>query len=543
MTDFDQVVDDLLAHSGLTTIELDSDAPALDAFGSFEANLPLLREDSAVAIDDTLPAGHVTGYHAAASENGWSSRYNRYREGIVLSDGQSLTGYDDMMAACQRLQCVAEEIAEKVLEAMECRLELPKGWLSSELQPSRSSSQWHLKRFVEAGDKENAEQSTDSKELHVLPSHTDPSLISVVIHHRPSATGSQGLEWCDGGEWKAVPRSGHRTAVVLVGSVLSYLTGGWLPAPRHRVVGRWPMRMAATLFWRPAGSALLTVPPSPLLQDVRLRRRLTFEEWNAKVSKNYQTSKGTKTKQSCKPSVTFRDEHSELVLIPCDPPLTGREKYLGGELCRDGKIYTIPGHASRVLVIDAPAWEAGQTSSPVRPIGPSFEGEYKWLRGVLMSTGVIIGIPCHADAILCINPTTSTATTIDWDARDPRAPPKGMPWKWHGGQISPDDGCLYCIPQRAEAVLKFDPVTNQATFIGDRYPGRNKWYGGLLGRDGAIYGVNQNHPSILRIDPKTQSTSLHGNFPEGGFKWHGGVVGTDGNIYGIPAHGRFVALP
>jgi hypothetical protein len=113
-----------------------------------------------------------------------------------------------------------------------------------------------------------------------------------------------------------------------------------------------------------------------------------------------------------------------------------------------------------------------------------------------------------------------------------------MHWKWHGGQISPFDGCLYCFPQRAETILKFDAVTEQASFFGGPFPGRNKWYGGILGKaDGAIYGIHQNKRSILRIDPATQTATLHGNFPEGGFKWHGGVDGPDGNIYGIPAHG------
>ena len=48
---------------------------------------------------------------------------------------------------------------------------------------------------------------------------------------------------------------------------------------------------------------------------------------------------------------------------------------------------------------------------------------------------------------------------------------------------------VYCIPQFAEQVLKIDPNNNDSlSLIGPRLPGRNKWYGGLLGRsDGAMY--------------------------------------------------------
>jgi len=61
-------------------------------------------------------------------------------------------------------------------------------------------------------------------------------------------------------------------------------------------------------------------------------------------------------------------------------PVMGQEKYLGGVLGSDGKVYGIPGNAKRVLRIDP-------DSSEVSYIGPSFGGKYKWLRGVLAKDG------------------------------------------------------------------------------------------------------------------------------------------------------------
>lgn len=61
-------------------------------------------------------------------------------------------------------------------------------------------------------------------------------------------------------------------------------------------------------------------------------------------------------------------------------PVMGQEKYLGGVLGSDGKVYGIPGNAKRVLRIDP-------YTSEVTFIGPSFDGKFKWLRGVLAKDG------------------------------------------------------------------------------------------------------------------------------------------------------------
>ena len=610
------------------------------AFTTFETLLPKVRNDPSCWIpNDATSAAHVTGYHppAAAKEeeeeqpqppetrgppapqySTWNSpRYNRYREGLIWSDGNHNPSIDQHVASIttttnatsslsfdnplHNLEALMHAIAMKVLRAIEQELQLPMGWFQQHYQPSIETSQWHVKHFVHTDNNDFSTNTHHHKNdlVQVLPTHTDPSLISIVIHDRPGIQqGGQGLQVSvpvlssntndtdmtnqqrHSTEWQDIACSGHGVAVVLVGSVLSYVTGRHFATARHRVVmtrEEWGCRRAATLFLRPSPTAKLQVPPSPKLSHVSLKRNMTFSEWNSRVAKNYQKSKakGNHKKEHNNNNhnnkstndkaqrndvtdyVCFRDDYTELSLIPCNMP--GREKYLGGE--RDfesNKIFTIPGHARQVLVIDAPALERAQErlgsltndsleestltlSNPfVYPIGPEFEGEFKWLRGVQMSTGIIVGIPCHADSILCVDPKTETVFTVDWDPQDPMAPERGLQWKWHGGQISSHDGCLYCIPQRAETVLKFDPLTNKATFLGGPFPGRNKWYGGLIGpADGAIYGVNQNHCSVLRIDPTSQTATLHGDFEPGGYKWHGGVVGPDNNIYGIPAHGTF----
>ena len=172
-------------------------------------------------------------------------------------------------------------------------------------------------------------------------------------------------------------------------------------------------------------------------------------------------------------------------------PILGREKYLGGALGSDGKIYAIPGFARRVLRIDP-------NDGGVEYVGPEYPGEFKWLRSVTCpKSGAIYGLPCHADTVLKILPRPEPIIT------EIGAGEIGVGlWKFHGGVLSPHDGCIYCIPQFAERVLKIDPATDRCELIGPAFPGRNKWYGGLMGTDGCIYGVPQNAESVLRIDPK-----------------------------------------
>jgi hypothetical protein len=192
--------------------------------------------------------------------------------------------------------------------------------------------------------------------------------------------------------------------------------------------------------------------------------------------------------------------------------LRGTTLYLGGEEGPNKKIYCIPGHAERVLCIDTKTDE-------VYPIGCVFDasnmilnGKFKWLRGITIGD-IIFGLPCHADCVLRIDTRTDEVTIIDipyeeyfdnnivnnsnnnkneedetttiTDAYKERH----TPWKYHGGAISPHDGCIYAIPQSAKRVLRIDPTTEKCSFVGPDFPSRCKWYGGVIGKtDGAIYG-------------------------------------------------------
>jgi len=251
--------------------------------------------------------------------------------------------------------------------------------------------------------------------------------------------------------------------------------------------------------------------------------------------------------------------------------LRGTTLYLGGEEGPNAKIYCIPGHAERVLCIDTKTDE-------VYPIGPEFDasnmilnGKFKWLRGIVIGD-IIYGLPCHADCILRIDTKTDEVGTIDIPYEDyfnNETKEEGeesmaynerhCPWKYHGGAISPHDGCMYAIPQSAKKVLRIDPKTEKCSFVGPDFEGRCKWYGGVVGKtDGAVYAIPQNAEGVLRIDasgvnykgeiqhdnngldPSSPEARVlvttHGSYPQGEHKWHGAAASFDGSIVSVPAN-------
>ena len=311
--------------------------------------------------DKNPSAAHVFGYHPSGGMI--STRYNMYREGFVFSDRHvtfdvrqkqeiSSTHFTTTSFGndCYQMFTLLHTVADTILSNIGQHLQLPGGdadtdlfqnnYIQDHFGPTIHYSQWHLKRYTNHNDDplpmsshHRTKKVGPSKDdpVVLLPSHTDPSLISVIILDRPDIqSGAMGLQYFQRdrhdndntndhdepssssssrqGEWVDVPCSGHDVAIVLVGSILQYITNGYFTAVKHRVVrhsddhsspngagfvpGPEHQRMAATLFCRPKPSAVLGTLPSPMLfMAGRGTPPLTFEEWMAKTAKNYQKAK------------------------------------------------------------------------------------------------------------------------------------------------------------------------------------------------------------------------------------------------------------
>ena len=232
------------------------------------------------------------------------------------------------------------------------------------------------------------------------------------------------------------------------------------------------------------------------------------------------------------------------------PPLMGQDKWLGGMASSDGEyVYGVPGTATQVLSIHV-------ETATVQTIGPHYKGEFKWLRGLdippsvfvthfpdyahLYPKGSCLALPSNASTVLEINPATQQVSTFG-------GPFEGT-WMWHGGCLSPTNGCVYAIPANADRVLRIDPARRTTSLVGPVLPGdKQKWYGGLRASNGCIYGIPQNAAGIIKITPgvseKDDLVEIFGNhlLHEGDWKWHGGAITRDGNlIYGFPNNAAHV---
>ena len=78
---------------------------------------------------------------------------------------------------------------------------------------------------------------------------------------------------------------------------------------------------------------------------------------------------------------------------------SGDNKWLGGVLAPNGKIYGMPGNSTQILEIDP----VNQTTS----LFGSFSGDNKWLGGVLAPNGKIYGIPFYSTQVLEISDINS----------------------------------------------------------------------------------------------------------------------------------------
>lgn len=270
--------------------------------GSFRAARPPLEDAVAGTSPHQLAPGadsaDATGTHPA----GALSRYNANRAGLIFSNGEVFDvdspgappgGFARQMAAFFEAQC---SLAEQVLCGLEASLGVQPGWFASTMGDLRRHSQWHVKRFV--GDRASPRRRMQDGRVVLLPMHTDPSIISLVLHDcegvRP---GAMGLEvWRQEDQaWLEAPWCGHGVATLFVGSVLERISGGSLRAARHRVVSargdaaEASPRVAATFFFRPAPEAVLGPIPSPSVPRARRpAREATWAEWRRLIASRYE---------------------------------------------------------------------------------------------------------------------------------------------------------------------------------------------------------------------------------------------------------------
>lgn len=301
----------------------------------------------------------------------------------------------------------------------------------------------------------------------------------------------------------------------------------------------------------------------------------------------------------------------------------GEFKWWGSLAGADGNVYGIPCDARRVIKFnphDNSFVEVGPD------IGDDDDG-VKWKGGVLAGNGCIYCAPCkpsHTDIlkidmihgtvlilscqwsggwasgalaldewiyfmpefacrrILKVNPEDDTVMSIEIDVG------RGLTLGTllFSGTVAGNDGCVYGIPASLKQIMRFNPVNQTISFVGNEaqepfycrgngtlgrdghiYAARMDgsvlkidvvsntysifenniheyltlwslslgWGAAILGNDGCIYWPPRCSRRTLKFDPETQVISLVGNdYGNEDHKWMGGVVASDGVIYCMP---------
>lgn len=233
--------------------------------------------------------------------------------------------------------------------------------------------------------------------------------------------------------------------------------------------------------------------------------------------------------------LTIKPTTETLTITNLGADLNGIRKWWGGCLGSDGKIYGIPESANDILVIDTNNNRATRTTFGLDLTNAGTWTSNKWIGGVVGLDGKIYCIPANSTKILIINPSNQTAELTDF----------GLDLtgnnKWWGGCLG-TDGKIYCIPGEMTDFLIIDTINKTAikSNLGFTNPGNISWLGAVLGSDGKIYGVpyGTTCPGILIINTEKQLATIDTfgvNFDDdGAVKWVGGCLATDGKIYCCP---------
>lgn len=211
----------------------------------------------------------------------------------------------------------------------------------------------------------------------------------------------------------------------------------------------------------------------------------------------------------------------------------------GGVNGTNGKIYCVPDCADHILVIDPkdpnPLTRTRFMAGAISDVMPGLPMN-KWQGGVLARNGKIYCVPHSATAVLIIDPETDTWTipTI--------GPLSGLgdgPYKWYNGVLAPN-GRIYCGPYSSSSILVIVPENDTAYTIDTKSGADYKWGTGALAANGLIYYSPFNISSVLELDPATDTLRPFGTFDR--YSFLSFVAAPNGRLYGMPNDQKIIEL-
>jgi len=209
---------------------------------AFHLARTFLDQDESTKARFSFKEGSLNGYHGY----GGLSQYNSNRSGFIFENEDVLDLLDQgneansFVATVHKWRRAQHDLAAALLRRLAMQLGLPPAHFEDELRFA-GKGQLHVKRFSGENDGGETEHFDDAV-VRLLP-HTDPSLLSIVLHDYDDSTGvkkgAMGLEFwrSDRASYEPLPAAGWSVATVMAGDVLSKICAS-VVAPKHRVVAR-----------------------------------------------------------------------------------------------------------------------------------------------------------------------------------------------------------------------------------------------------------------------------------------------------------------
>jgi len=216
--------------------------------------------------------------------------------------------------------------------------------------------------------------------------------------------------------------------------------------------------------------------------------------------------------------------------------------YYGCVKAGNGKIYCAPSHVNNVGIIDPETNTIDTTTISGLDLMPGVTLGFAYQGAVLGPNGKVYFVPHEASNVLVVDPTDNSYSTIDLPLEQA---PLDLS-KWHGGVVS-NTSNIYLVPRGTNAVPNvcvIDTTTDTADFIDTT--GISNRYGyecGVLAPNGNIYCMpfssSATGGKIMTIDPSTNSVDT--DLSLGISNFSGALVATNNLVYGFPS-GRLNVL-
>jgi hypothetical protein len=230
------------------------------------------------------------------------------------------------------------------------------------------------------------------------------------------------------------------------------------------------------------------------------------------------------------------------------------QRYWGGCQGADGKLYFTPYDATRILVVDPTVENPASRISYIDLPPGAGAGSAKWRGAALANDGRIFCAPYNSTSVLIIDPAAKTSAAVgglDWLGTGPG--------KFCDVVVGADKN-LYFMPARSPYIVGIDPAATTTTAlsvvpstpldtkIGD-HASADRWGGACAAPNGRLYTAPYAYSEVLEYDIRTGvlerlggSRDYFASSTVDSARWQAIIPGRNGNVYAFPSWWNTILL-